>query len=550
LVVCTRATVWQRCIPIGGNAFTTAIAEAFKISFEKAEKLKRTAAMSKYARQIFQAMRPVFTDLASEIQRSLGFYNSSNPKTKLSKIIAFGGGTKMRGLLKYLQQTLQIPVEKPDSFKNLAIDSSVSSVKFHESVGDFGIVYGLGLQGLGLAKIESNLLPRGIARSMAWAGKAKYFIAAALMLLMASILCFARTYLDKVNYDNNDKIRRAVSNSNEAASQAIGRLRAEKNKGPGYDAIIEKEFELFKYRNVIPLLQQTIISTLPNEKNNPTQKELYQAFAEGEVEMVLKVPRKERKQLFITGMSVYFANDVETAKFGGGTLKKRKRKRKGGDSGGRRMMMPGSSRMMMPGQTESRFSMPGSGAKGKVSPKGIRKKGKKKSKKGKEVVERRTGFVVTITGYSPYKTIGELLDPAGVGNDPDNWGVVTRLLHLDDIADGNSPFKLYKKTEVEHFVLETGEVDFSSTKMPDGIGIEFEKTISGERGVRTERVLIDPMTKEVISKIAELDEDGEKRIDYATGDVVYKVNDRWFTLDIKFVWKDAPVTKVEGKGRK
>ncbi|GAH68967.1 unnamed protein product, partial [marine sediment metagenome] len=131
LVVCTRSTVWQRCIPMGGDAFTKAIADAFKLNFEKADKLKRTATMSKYARQIFQTMRPVFTELASEIQRSLGFYSSSNPNTKLSKIIALGGGTNMRGLLKYLQQTLRIPVERPDSFKRLAISSDVSAAKFH-----------------------------------------------------------------------------------------------------------------------------------------------------------------------------------------------------------------------------------------------------------------------------------------------------------------------------------------------------------------------------------------------------------------------------------
>jgi len=47
----------------GGNAFTKAIADTFKLNFEKAEKLKRTAPMSKYARQILQAMKPrCFTD--------------------------------------------------------------------------------------------------------------------------------------------------------------------------------------------------------------------------------------------------------------------------------------------------------------------------------------------------------------------------------------------------------------------------------------------------------------------------------------------------------
>ena len=98
LVVCTKSDVWQRTIAMGGNAFTKAIADTFKLNFEKAEKLKRTAPMSKYARQILQAMKPVFTDLASEIQRSLGFYTSSHSNVKLARVIALGGGTKMRGL--------------------------------------------------------------------------------------------------------------------------------------------------------------------------------------------------------------------------------------------------------------------------------------------------------------------------------------------------------------------------------------------------------------------------------------------------------------------
>jgi len=148
LVVCTASSVWQRCIMMGGNAFTRAIAETFKLSFEKAEKLKRTAPVSKYARQIFQAMRPVFTDWSGEVQRSLGFYTSSNPDVKLTRVLAMGGGTKLRGLVKYLSQTLQIPVEKPDAFKRLAVGAGVSAAKFHENVADFGVVYGLGLQGL------------------------------------------------------------------------------------------------------------------------------------------------------------------------------------------------------------------------------------------------------------------------------------------------------------------------------------------------------------------------------------------------------------------
>jgi type IV pilus assembly protein PilM len=532
LVVCTQSTVWQRSVPMGGNAFTRAIADAFKLNFEKAEKLKRTAPMSKYARQVFQAMKPVFTDLASEVQRSLGFYTSSNPNTKLSKIIALGGGTRMRGLLKYLRQTLQIPVEMPDSFKRLTISSAVSAAKFHESVCDFGIVYGLALQGLGLARIESNLLPRSIARSMAWAGKTRYFTAAACAVLLVSLMCFARTALDRVNYANNNQVRQRVDNIINAAEQASDKLKAEESKGLQSEAIIEKELKSFDYRNVVPLLYQTIISVLPNEKNNPEQKELYEAFARGDVRGVKNFERQKRKQIFVTGMSVYFVGDIASAQFGAADFTERGG---GGRTGGTKAGPVGLEGYMEGGPGSS-------GAASKYGRKAYSKKSKKDSsaEEGKEV-ESGPGFVVTITGYSPYKDIGELMDPVGVEGDPNKWGVVTRLLHLDDIVNWKNPFELYRKAKIEHFKLETGEVALEA-KMPVGIGLEdikFERAKKAERGDSDERILIDPMTKEIISKVAELDEKGKKKTD-RSGKVVYKGNDHWFKLDVKFIWKDAP----------
>ena len=239
LVVCTSSSVWQRSISIAGNAFTKAIADAFKLNFEKAEKLKRTAPMSKYARQILQAMKPVFTDLSSEIQRSLGFYNSSNPGVKITKIVALGGGTKMRGLLKYLQQTLQIPIEQPDSFKKVSIGPEISAAKFHDSVCDSGVVYGLAVQGLGLARIESNLLPRSIARSMAWTKKNRFFILSAFMILLAAALVFGRAFFDRAAYNSADRTRSRISGILRDAGQAEDKLKQQKDKLEGYKTLIE-----------------------------------------------------------------------------------------------------------------------------------------------------------------------------------------------------------------------------------------------------------------------------------------------------------------------
>jgi len=524
LVVCTASSVWQRTIPMGGNAFTKAVADAFKLNFEKAEKLKRTGAMSKYARQIFQAMRPVFTDLASEIQRSLGFYTSSNPNTKPVKIIALGGGTKMRGLLKYLQQSLQIPVERPDAFKNIAIGSAVSAAKFHENVSDFGIVYGLALQGLGLAKIESNLLPRNIARSMAWAGKAGYFIAAAGMLLLVSVLAFARTFFDSANYSNKANVRQQVNSVIAAAGRAASKLEAEKGKASASEATIKKAFEPFSYREAIPLLQQTIISTLPNEKNNPEQSKLYSAFRAGDVDAVLQIPREDRKQVFITGLSIRYSDDLENAGFGGVNFQGRAGLKKKGS-------------VSPLGEGYMDFVMGGPG-KAKFTTQKYTRTRKQAETSEQQEVGGEAGFVVTITGYSPYKNIGELMDPPGVEDNQSKWGVITRMLHLDSVVDGNSPFKLYNKTKVEDFKLDIGEVDWNA-EMPMGTGMDGSELPEIKSAVPGEQILVDPMTKEVISKVSKLDEAGRKQID-RTGNTVYEVNDHWFILDVKFVWKDAP----------
>jgi len=539
LVIATKSTVWQRCIPMGGNAFTRAIADTFKLSFEKAEKLKRTAPMSKYARQILQAMKPVFTDLASEIQRSLGFYNSSHPNTKLSKIIAMGGGTKMRGLLKYLQQTLQIPIERPDSFKRLALSPEVSAPKFHESVCDFGVVYGLALQGQGLGRIESNLLPKTIARSMAWRNKSKYFVAASLILLAVSLLCFARTSIDRINYDKNRQVRQKIRGIISAANNAISELGNEQSRGRASAALIQKAYEPFKYRDVIPQLYETLVSIFPNEKTYPEQKELYQSFKDNDIKAVFNIPRKERKQIFVSSMSIYFSEDVGTAQFKNVEFLRAgsSRRRRGGEASGPEGADAYQEEMMRMMQ-EMGYDM------GAQQPKYQRRQATTGTEEGDGTgaagteEEEGAGFLVNITGYCPYETIGELLDPAGVGDDQSKWGVITRLMNLDSVSDGNSPFKLYKRTEFAHFSLETGEVDFNS-EMPTGIGIQDVITREIEGSEYEETVLIDPMTKEVISKLSELDENGREKVD-RSGDVVYKTNDHWFALSFKLLWKDWP----------
>src|SRR5687767_11055260 len=155
LVIADGQTVWLRTLPIGGNNFTETLGKNFKLSFQKAEELKRNAATSKYAKQIFQAMRPVFADLVSEIQRSMGFYASVHREARIQRIVALGSTFNLPGLQKYLQQNLQIPVEKIDGYHAEKPADAKTAAAFAEHTSALATAYGLAVQAIGEGKITS-----------------------------------------------------------------------------------------------------------------------------------------------------------------------------------------------------------------------------------------------------------------------------------------------------------------------------------------------------------------------------------------------------------
>ena len=569
LVVCTKDTVWQRSIRIGGNTFTEAIADTFKKNYATAEKLKRTAPMSKYMRQIYTAMKSTYTDLGSEIQRSLGFYSSS-PEGRdkvLSKVIALGGGMKLQGLSKYLTQTLGIQVVKPDSFEKLTLAPEVSTAKFHENVSDFAIAYGLGVQVLDEAKIRTNLLPRKIARAMMWTQKARVFTIAASFLLLVMVLGFGKAYNDlrqyKGNQDTRDKINKIVTDVRNISNK----IQEEKNREVPLKEAIQKELDRFKYRETTPLLIETLAKCLPSKEYNPDQASLYDAFAAGKVEEVMAVPRAERKQLFITSFAMQYATDLEKADFpkadtsGPGY---RTPRRQGQVPGMLNPMMD--SFMMDPmmgrGAPGSAGSTPYPGSTGGVPGDGTQPE------------EAKAGFTILIEGYSPYRNLSELLDPPGVGNDQERWGFVTRISNLATLLP-QVPFELLDK-DIANFEVKTGLVDLMDPDMPKGIGVlkEVERVpknpasaterqagwntggMGGQRSnyVYTEEVLLDPMTNEEISRTydivtqRDIENDpslketdlGKKKTNPLNGKELFNDHDHWFRIKAKFIWKEAP----------
>ena len=111
LVITNGFRVWQRSIPLGGNHFTKALTKELKLTFAKAEHLKRNAAAAQDPKAVFQAMRPVFNDLLTEIQRSIGYFTSLDRAAKIERMLTLGSTIKLPGLRRHLAQSLGFDVE-------------------------------------------------------------------------------------------------------------------------------------------------------------------------------------------------------------------------------------------------------------------------------------------------------------------------------------------------------------------------------------------------------------------------------------------------------
>ncbi|MFO0851930.1 MAG: type IV pilus assembly protein PilM [Gemmataceae bacterium] len=154
--------IWQRPVPLGGSHFTRALTKEMKLTYAKAEHLKRNAAKSPDLAQILRSLRPVLTEFVGEVQRSLGYFTNTHRDAHVAYLVGLGSAFKLPGLQKYLAEKLSLDVRKPAGIARLSGDQVLNDPTFQENLLTFPVAYGLALQGLGLARLKTNLIPREV----------------------------------------------------------------------------------------------------------------------------------------------------------------------------------------------------------------------------------------------------------------------------------------------------------------------------------------------------------------------------------------------------
>lgn len=301
LIITNGFRIWQRSMPIGGNHFTRQLTKDLKLTFSKAEHLKRNAREATDPKLIFQTMRPIFNDLVTEVQRSIGFFRSIDKKAEIGELVVTGNTVKMPGLASYIGKNLGVEVQVLDRFNRLDGEEILQIPTFRDNAPTFAVSYGLCLQAMGLAQIQTSLVPREILTQRLIRAKKPWTLAGltALMLGMSTHYAFmeqswstTRDDLWKSSISKVDDMKKYSDDHSTTDSGLSSKLTYLNSLGQEVSGNAERRL---KWLEIIKAINAAVPRTTYPDGKVPTPKEL---------------PYSQRKDIHVTSADTKHYEDL------------------------------------------------------------------------------------------------------------------------------------------------------------------------------------------------------------------------------------------------
>lgn len=154
----------NRNLGVAGDDFTTALQRAFGLDFDSAEELKllRGNALTPTEdeaalvggvpgapppERVFEALRPVVSELTTEIRRSLEFFRVQSGDANISRVLLTGGGAKLRGLQGAIGRSLGLRVELGNPWLTVLPGERFDPETLEPLALEFSVPLGLALRG-------------------------------------------------------------------------------------------------------------------------------------------------------------------------------------------------------------------------------------------------------------------------------------------------------------------------------------------------------------------------------------------------------------------
>ncbi len=147
-----------RNVNIGGASLTRAVAARLDVEFPVAEELKKDKGRvllegeslpdDQAVLSIHEAMLPILTDLATELRRSLDYFQTRWRENRIGRVVLSGGTARLGNLDRFLSLELGIETIVGDPFTNCTVPESVLSTQERQRVAPaMSAAVGLAMRG-------------------------------------------------------------------------------------------------------------------------------------------------------------------------------------------------------------------------------------------------------------------------------------------------------------------------------------------------------------------------------------------------------------------
>ena len=198
LVIVEGEKLYNRSIPVAGNAITKEISAALGCSLEEAEQVKFdkgyvsvggvTEDEDEVADRVSKVCRAVMTRLNAEISRSINFYRSQQQGGTPTKLYLTGGTSLLPQADQFFAESLGIEVELFNPFATIAAGPAVDAEALGYDAALLGVTAGLACRENGSARFAINLLPPSLVAARAEKARIPVLAAGGVALVAALVL--------------------------------------------------------------------------------------------------------------------------------------------------------------------------------------------------------------------------------------------------------------------------------------------------------------------------------------------------------------------------
>ncbi len=143
-IVLNGQTIFEREQSLGGNQLTQDIVRMYGVTYEEAEHKKRTGDLpDSYDEEI---LRPFVQQGAMDISRTLQFFFTSTPYSRVDQIYLAGGSAVLPGFAQEVAQQTQVPTELFSPFQGMEVDDSIRETQLRTDAPALLVATGLAMR--------------------------------------------------------------------------------------------------------------------------------------------------------------------------------------------------------------------------------------------------------------------------------------------------------------------------------------------------------------------------------------------------------------------